>query len=99
MEEAEMLCDRLGIFVDGQLVCIGNPKEIMSRYAGYLVFTITVPQVSGVGVGSRATETFIDRPWYRFASQGQEEGVRGVVAGISTHAVETYCVSGTFKYR
>jgi ABC-type multidrug transport system ATPase subunit len=44
MEEAEMLCDRLGIFVDGQLVCIGNPKEITSRYAGYLVFTITVPQ-------------------------------------------------------
>ena len=38
-----MLCDRLGIFVDGQLVCIGNPKEITSRYAGYLVFTITVP--------------------------------------------------------
>lgn len=44
MEEAEVLCDRLGIFVDGRLVCIGNPKEITSRYAGYLVFTITVPQ-------------------------------------------------------
>ncbi len=38
-----MLCDRLGIFVDGQLVCIGNPKEITSRYGGYYVFTITVP--------------------------------------------------------
>ncbi|GAX85302.1 hypothetical protein CEUSTIGMA_g12719.t1 [Chlamydomonas eustigma] len=38
-----MLCDRPGIFVDGQLVCIGNPKEITHRYAGYLVFTITVP--------------------------------------------------------
>lgn len=33
MEEAETLCDRLGIFVDGQLVCIGNPKEITSRRA------------------------------------------------------------------
>lgn len=43
MEEAEQLCDRLGIFVDGQLVCIGNPKEITARYAGFLVFTITVP--------------------------------------------------------
>jgi len=43
MEEAEVLCDRLGIFVDGQLVCIGNPKEITSRYAGYLVFSISVP--------------------------------------------------------
>lgn len=49
MEEAEMLCDRLGIFVDGQLVCIGNPKEITARYAGYLVFTITVAHVSGWG--------------------------------------------------
>lgn len=37
MEEAEMLCDRLGIFVDGRLVCIGNPKEITSRYGGFLV--------------------------------------------------------------
>ena len=45
MEEAEVLCDRLGIYVDGRLVCIGNPKEITSRFAGYLVFTITVPQV------------------------------------------------------
>ncbi|GBF94154.1 ABC transporter A family [Raphidocelis subcapitata] len=42
MEEAETLCDRLGIFVDGQLVCIGNPKEITSRYGGYLVMTLTV---------------------------------------------------------
>lgn len=32
-----MLCDRLGIFVDGQLVCIGAPKEITARYGGYLV--------------------------------------------------------------
>eukprot|EP01023_Acetabularia_acetabulum_P005392 TRINITY_DN12195_c0_g1_i1.p1 TRINITY_DN12195_c0_g1~~TRINITY_DN12195_c0_g1_i1.p1 ORF type:complete len:655 (+),score=81.99 TRINITY_DN12195_c0_g1_i1:604-2568(+) len=43
MEEAEVLCDRLGIFVDGRLVCIGNPKQITSRYAGYFVFTIMVP--------------------------------------------------------
>ncbi len=34
MEEAETLCDRLGIFVNGQLICLGNPKEITSRYAG-----------------------------------------------------------------
>ena len=45
-----MLCDRLGIFVDGQLVCIGNPKEITGRYAGYFVFTITVLQVGHLGL-------------------------------------------------
>lgn len=43
MEEAEVLCDRLGIFVDGQLVCIGGPKELTARFGGYLVFTITTP--------------------------------------------------------
>jgi len=30
MEEAEVLCDRLGIFVDGSLQCIGNPKQVTS---------------------------------------------------------------------
>lgn len=28
MEEAEVLCDRLGIFVDGDFQCLGNPKEV-----------------------------------------------------------------------
>ena len=37
MEEATVLCDRLGIFVNGQLVCIGNPKELTARYGGYYV--------------------------------------------------------------
>lgn len=43
MEEASVLCDRLGIFVDGTLVCVGHPKALTSRYGGYLVFTVTVP--------------------------------------------------------
>ena len=42
MEEASVLCDRLGIFVDGELVCIGSPNELTSRYGGFFVFTITV---------------------------------------------------------
>lgn len=37
MEEAEVLCDRLGIFVDGRLVCVGAPKAIAARYGTYLV--------------------------------------------------------------
>eukprot|EP00210_Caulerpa_lentillifera_P008457 g8069.t1 len=45
MEEAEELCDRLGIFVDGKLQVIGNPKSLTARYGGYLVFTlITIPE-------------------------------------------------------
>ncbi|CAE6075408.1 unnamed protein product [Arabidopsis arenosa] len=41
MEEAEFLCDRLGIFVDGKLQCIGNPKELKKRYGGSYVLTMT----------------------------------------------------------
>ncbi|KAL1210258.1 ABC transporter A family member 3 [Cardamine amara subsp. amara] len=41
MEEAEFLCDRLGIFVDGRLQCIGNPKELKGRYGGFYVLTMT----------------------------------------------------------
>lgn len=37
MEEATVLCDRLGIFVDGQLVCVGSPQELTSRYADFFV--------------------------------------------------------------
>jgi hypothetical protein len=31
MEEAEALCDRLGIFVNGELQCIGNAKEVGTK--------------------------------------------------------------------
>ncbi|KAG5234066.1 hypothetical protein OIU76_000668 [Salix suchowensis] len=41
MEEAEYLCDRLGIFVSGGLQCVGNPKELKGRYGGSYVFTMT----------------------------------------------------------
>jgi len=45
MEEAEQLCDRLGIFVDGQFQCIGNPKELHGALRGHLrAHTITTPQ-------------------------------------------------------
>ncbi|PQQ01322.1 hypothetical protein Pyn_21304 [Prunus yedoensis var. nudiflora] len=37
----EVLCDRLGVFVDGSLQCIGNPKELKARYGGSYVFTMT----------------------------------------------------------
>lgn len=43
MEEASVLCDRLGIFVDGRMACLGAPRELTSIHGGYLVFSITVP--------------------------------------------------------
>ncbi|PPD93051.1 hypothetical protein GOBAR_DD10014 [Gossypium barbadense] len=39
MEEVDVLCDRLGIFVDGALQCIGNAKE--GRYRESYIFIIT----------------------------------------------------------
>ncbi|TYJ98619.1 ABC transporter A family member 7-like [Cucumis melo var. makuwa] len=50
MEEAEVLCDRLGIFVDGSLQCIGNPKELKGRYGGSYVFTMTTSENHDVDV-------------------------------------------------
>ncbi|KAG2327961.1 hypothetical protein Bca52824_010689 [Brassica carinata] len=44
MEEAEVLCDRLGIFVNGSLQCIGNPKELKGRYGGSYVLTMTTSE-------------------------------------------------------
>ena len=39
MEEAEVLCDRLGIMSHGQLLCIGNAAELKRRYGkGYNLF-------------------------------------------------------------
>ena len=41
MEEAEVLCDRLGIIMNGRLACIGDPKSLTARFGGYLSYTIT----------------------------------------------------------
>jgi ABC-type multidrug transport system ATPase subunit len=55
MEEAEVLCDRLGIFVKGRLVCIGNPRQLTARYGGYYVCSLTT-----LGpVNIRALEIFL----------------------------------------
>ncbi|CAO2163481.1 unnamed protein product [Urochloa humidicola] len=41
MEEAEELCDRIGIFINGNFHCIGTPKELKARYGGTRILTIT----------------------------------------------------------
>nr|GMC74272.1 ABC transporter A family member 7-like [Ipomoea batatas] len=44
MEEAEYLCDRIGIFVDGNFQCLGSPDELKVRYGGSYMFTVTTSQ-------------------------------------------------------
>lgn len=41
MEEAEVLCDRIGIVANGSLQCIGNSKELKTKYGGSYVLTVT----------------------------------------------------------
>lgn len=41
MEEAEGLCDRLGIFVDGKLRVVGEPVELTRRYGGIFLLTLS----------------------------------------------------------
>jgi len=41
MEEAETLCDRLGIFVGGKLVSIGSPADLKARFGKGYKLTIT----------------------------------------------------------
>ncbi|CAO2206632.1 unnamed protein product [Urochloa humidicola] len=41
MEEADELCDRIGIFINGNFHCIGTPKELKARYGSTRILTIT----------------------------------------------------------
>ncbi|CAI5527514.1 unnamed protein product, partial [Closterium sp. Naga37s-1] len=43
MEEADALCDRMGIFVRGKFACIGSAQELTARYGGRFIFTLTTP--------------------------------------------------------
>jgi len=43
MEEADVLCDRIGIIANGSLQCIGSSKELKDRYGGSCVLTVTTP--------------------------------------------------------
>lgn len=44
MEDAEILCDRLGIIVDGSLQYIGSPTELKARYGETRMLTVTAAQ-------------------------------------------------------
>ncbi|KAJ1278485.1 hypothetical protein BS78_04G083200, partial [Paspalum vaginatum] len=41
MEEAEALCDRVGISANGRLRCTGTSKELKAKYGGAFVLTVT----------------------------------------------------------
>lgn len=45
MEEAEALCDRLGIFVNGELQCIGNAKEVPDLFVKHYLIQVCFCEV------------------------------------------------------
>ncbi|XP_004242168.1 ABC transporter A family member 7 isoform X1 [Solanum lycopersicum] len=47
MDEAEYLCDRIGIFVDGNFQCLGTSDELKARYGGCYMFTMTTSPENG----------------------------------------------------
>ncbi|MCD7471870.1 hypothetical protein HAX54_012614 [Datura stramonium] len=47
MDEAEYLCDRIGIFVDGNFQCLGTTDELKARYGGCYMFTMTTSPENG----------------------------------------------------
>jgi ABC-type multidrug transport system ATPase subunit len=44
MDEAERLCNRLGIFIDGGLHSLAEPKKLTERWGGAYVLTISAPK-------------------------------------------------------
>ncbi|CAD8050071.1 unnamed protein product [Paramecium sonneborni] len=43
MDEAESLCDRIAIMINGEIFCLGNPKELRDRYGEGYKITIRNP--------------------------------------------------------
>ncbi|CAG9466290.1 unnamed protein product [Pedinophyceae sp. YPF-701] len=42
MEEAEALCDRIGIILGGRLACVGTAQELTNRYSSQLLLSVQV---------------------------------------------------------
>lgn len=45
MEEAAVLCDRIGVFVGGALVMVGPPKQLVHKYGGWYTLSVTTRPV------------------------------------------------------
>ncbi|MGO9708626.1 MAG: ATP-binding cassette domain-containing protein [Polyangiaceae bacterium] len=52
MDEAERLCDRVGVVDHGKLIAIGTPRELISSLGGKEVIEVTL---AGGGAGGEAT--------------------------------------------
>ena len=45
LDEAEELCDSVGILFNGKLLVEGNPQNLINKHGGYRVFTLKIDQI------------------------------------------------------
>ncbi len=81
MEEAEGLCDRLGIFVDGKLRVVGEPLELTRRYGGIYLLTLS-------GVTSPEHQSAVHKI---VAKLSPENRITYALAGTFTFEVPSSC--------
>ncbi|KAL6900777.1 hypothetical protein ACP4OV_005453 [Aristida adscensionis] len=100
MEEAEELCDRVGIFVDGEFHCLGTPNELKVRYGGTRTLTITteIEHESKVEhlvsqLSPRAVRIYSVSGTQKFVLPRQEVGL-GSVFGAMEMALHEFPVLG-----
>ncbi|KAF9667757.1 hypothetical protein SADUNF_Sadunf15G0056600 [Salix dunnii] len=104
MEEAEYLCDRLGIFVDGSLQCVGNPKEkfmqlssLQCMLARFTTATSAsfVHVLQGINSEGRYGGSYV---FTMTTSVNDEHEVEQMVLRLSPGAEKTYEMAGTQKF-
>ncbi len=42
MDEAEQLCDKIAIMINGQIVCVGTPSYLLQKYGSGYQFTLQI---------------------------------------------------------
>ena len=97
-----MLCDRVGILADGQLACLGSPRELVARHGGYTLLTLVLPPsqpeqaaaaealVRGLAPGARLTYHLAGTcTWEVPCSEAGMAGEVGWVGVVSRAAMPT----------
>jgi len=93
MEEAEELCDRLGIFVGGKLECIGTSNDLKRRFAKAYKLTISSSKLEAEALQS--LQGLHNQPLGKQPTKEWEETLSKFVLGLSKSAILLNSISGT----
>ncbi|CAD8134445.1 unnamed protein product [Paramecium octaurelia] len=85
MDEAESLCDRIAIMINGEIFCLGNPKELRDRYGEGYNISIRNPS-------SREQILKIIQEQYSEAKESQETHEEYQSIHIPTHQFQFFNV-------